>query len=434
MRSKNDPEENVNCDPRERFTSTKDLNAKEKYMGTKQRKKHKKLRIAHVHWAFPPIIGGVETHLVMLLPELAKRGHDVSLLTGSAEGAKEREIYKGVKITRAPIMILNWLNKRGLMGIDEEVKEVFGEFFKRTKPDIVHAHNMNYFSKAHTKTLEEEVKDKLKIPLVLTAHNAWDDMLFLDLTRKIRWDHIIAVSFYIKKEFMGIGCPSSQVTTIHHGIDINRFKPSNKKDYSGKLSALKDRRVIFHPARMGLAKGCDISVKAMKLIADKFPDSVLVLAGTKNIVDWGSTQQKDIAYIVDLIKELGLDDNTFIDMFTLDEMVRLYAIAEVCIYPSTVGEPFGLTMLESLASGKPMIVTNSGGMPEIIQDGINGYVVPIRDYEALATKTINLLSEEGLRERIGMTGRKFAELRFTKHIMTDNNLAIYNKVLGLKNE
>jgi len=157
---------------------------------------------------------------------------------------------------------------------------------------------------------------------------------------------------------------------------------------------------------------------------------VLVLAGTKNIVDWGLTQQKDIAYIVDLINNLGLENNIFIQMFTLDEMVTLYAIADVCVYPSSVGEPFGLTMLESLASAKPMIVTNAGGMPEVIQNDINGYVVPVKDYEALATRIINLLDDDELKERIGQTGRKLAELRFTKEIMATNNIKIYKQVLG----
>jgi len=89
-------------------------------------------------------------------------------------------------------------------------------------------------------------------------------------------------------------------------------------------------------------------------------------------------------------------------------------------------------MLEALASGKPMIVTNSGGMPEIIQDGINGYIVPIKDYEALASKAIMLLDNASVMERIGATGRKFAELRFTKEIMASNNIQIYKKVLGLE--
>ncbi|MBN1353998.1 MAG: glycosyltransferase family 4 protein [Candidatus Omnitrophica bacterium] len=387
------------------------------------------MRIAHLHWAFPPIIGGVETHLVMLLPELVKKGHKVSLLTGTAEEAKVRENYKGVKVTRVPIMNLNWLNKRGLTGIEDEVREEIAYFLDETKPDIVHAHNMHYFSKAHAKILEEEARKKRKIPLVLTAHNSWDDMLFLELTKEIKWDHIIAVSFYIKKELMGIGCDSNQITTIHHGIDIDKFKPTNKVEYKKRLIKLEKKRVIFHPARMGLAKGCDISVKAMRLVVKKFPKAILVLAGTKNIVDWSNSQQKDIAYIVDLINNLGLKNNVFIEMFTLDEMQNLYAIAEVCLYPSSVGEPFGLTMLESLAAGKPMIVTNSGGMPEVIQDGINGYVVPIRDYEALANKITMLLGDENIKKRVGITGRKIAELRFTKEIMAENNLKVYYKLL-----
>ncbi len=397
-----------------------------------KKKAKKKLRIAHIHWAFPPIIGGVETHLVMLLPDMVKRGHEVSLLTGSAEGTKPRDEYRGVKITRAPIMNLNWLSKRGLVGVESEVREVISSFLDEAKPDIVHAHNMNYFSKTHARVLEQEVKEKRRIPLVLTAHNSWDDILFLKLTREIAWDHIIAVSFYIKKELMGIGCPSNQITTVHHGVDIRKFKPTNRKQYSGRLGVLRNKRVVFHPARMGIAKGCDISVKAMRLVLNKFPDAMLVLAGTKNIIDWELTQQKDIAYIVDLINDLGIKDNVFIEMFSLDEMVKLYALSEVCLYPSTVGEPFGLTMLEALASAKPMIVTNSGGMPEIIQDGINGYIIPVKDYEALATNIITLLGDESLRERIGTTGRKITELRFTKEIMLANNIRIYRQVLGEK--
>lgn len=398
----------------------------------RKKRRRRRIRIAHLHWAFPPIIGGVETHLVMLLPELVRRGHEVFLLTGSAEGAKSEERFKKVKVFREPIMNLNWLAKRGLVGIEDEVRKVISNFLDKARPHIVHAHNIHYFSKAHAIILEEEVKEKRKIPLVLTAHNSWDDVLFLELTKKICWDHIIAVSFYIKKELMGVGVTSEKITTIHHGVDIKRFRPGRKKDYSGKLAHLKDKRVIFHPARLGLAKGCDISVKAMRLVVDKFPEAVLVLAGSKNIIDWEFTQQKDIAFIVNLINHLGLKENVFIDMFTLDEMIRLYTIAEICLYPSTVGEPFGLTMLESLASARPMIVTNSGGMPEIIQDGINGYIVPVRDYESLASRIILLMDNEPLRLRIGSTGRKLAELRFTKEVMTENNLMIYKKVLGGK--
>jgi len=191
----------------------------------------------------------------------------------------------------------------------------------------------------------DSLSKKKGIPLILTAHNAWDKALFLDLTANINWSHIIAVSHYIKLEIMGIGFDDKKVTVVHHGIDTKRFYPPKKGKIPAKYEQLKGKRIVFHPARMGLAKGCDISVKAMKYVKEVIPDAVLVLAGTKNIIDWDVSQQKDIAYILYLIDVFGLKDSTFIDVFSLDEMVTLYSMADVCLYPSSNSEPFGLQCL-----------------------------------------------------------------------------------------
>ena len=182
------------------------------------KKPKKSLRIAHLHWGFPPIIGGVETHLTIILPQMAQWSHQVSLLTGSAEGTKTRYKYKGVDIYRTPLMDLNWLYKRGLKGLEEELYEVFSGFIEKTRPHIIHAHNMHYFSEVHARTLERVAK-RHDTPLVLTAHNTWDDILFLELTHKIEWDHIIAVSHFIKREIIGIGVDDRKITVIHHGVD-----------------------------------------------------------------------------------------------------------------------------------------------------------------------------------------------------------------------
>ena len=392
-------------------------------------KKKKRLKIAQLHWGFPPIIGGVETHLTIILPEMVKQGHRVGLLTGSAEGVPVNYKYQGVDIYRSPLMDLNWLYKRGLKGLGEEVRTVFSNFFEAVKPDIVHAHNMHYFSEMHAKALEALTKKK-GCPLILTAHNVWDDLIFLELTHKIRWDHIIAVSHFIKKELMGAGVDDRKITVVHHGVDEEKFKPGRpSKQLFTKYPQLKNRPVVFHPARMGLAKGCDISVKAINLVKRRHPEVILVLAGSKNIIDWGSTQQKDIAYIVDLIKYFKLRKNMLIDVYSLEDMAKLYAVSTVVVYPSSVGEPFGLTMLESLASGKPIIVTNSGGMPEIVRDGINGFVIPIRDFEVLASRISQVIEDYKLRMRLGYTGRQIVEAQYTKERVTSETISIYNNLL-----
>ena len=389
----------------------------------------KKYNIAHLHWGFPPIIGGVETHLTILLPTLAEMEHKVSLLTCSVEGVLGDEEYKGVRVVRRPIMDLNWLAQRGLHGIEREVRKVLSSFIDDCQPDILHAHNMHYFSKIHAKVLEE-LSIKKGIPLFLTAHNVWDDDLYLELTTCIKWTHIISVSHFIEKELIGVGCHHRHVTTIHHGIDTRMFRPNiDPAPIYKKFPQLKDRKVIFHPARMGLAKGCDVSIKALRIIKEKYPDVMLVLAGTKNIVDWGLTQQKDIAYLVTLSEKFNLRDNVLIDAYSLEEMPLLYAASEVCIYPSTAFEPFGLTMLEAMASEVPMVVTKAGGMPEIIQDGINGYVVPMKGYEELASRIIQLFSDDKLRDRLGRVGRSMVTTRFTRKIVTKATLRLYRQFL-----
>jgi glycosyltransferase involved in cell wall biosynthesis len=292
------------------------------------------MRIAQLHWGFPPIIGGVETHLALMLPEMVKVSHDVSLLTGSVESEKERYTYQGVEIFRTPLLDLNWLAKRGLEALGDDIKKCYSNFIESAKPEIIHVHNMHYFSEIHIKILEE-IAVKKGIPLILTAHNVWDDILFLKLTREIKWTYMIAVSHYIKRELMGVGIEDDRITVIHHGIDINLFNPKLKPDaILKKHPKLKNKQIVFHPARMGMAKGCDTSIKAMNIVKEKFPEAILVLAGTKNIIDWTDTQQKDIAYFVGLVKTFNLKDNVYIDVYPLKDMPELYALSQVCIYPS----------------------------------------------------------------------------------------------------
>ncbi|MCK4463391.1 MAG: glycosyltransferase family 4 protein [Candidatus Omnitrophica bacterium] len=394
-----------------------------------KKKRKRALNVSHLHWGFPPIIGGVETHLNIILPAMAKGGNKISIFTGPFEGYKGYYKYKGIEVYRAPIMDLNWLSKRGINGLEREIREDFITFIEKTNPDILHAHNMHYFSKPHARILEE-LSIKKGIPLVLTAHNSWDDNLFLDLTRKVKWARIIAVSHFIKRELIGVGVDDRKISVIHHGIDEKAYRPNiNTRGILRKYPILKNKHVIFHPARMGLGKGCDVSIKALRLVKERYPDVVLILAGTKNIIDWGSQQQKDIAYMVNLVDFFRLRKNVLINAFKLSDMPALYAVSDVCLYPSTTSEPFGLTMLEAMASAKPMIITDTGGMPEIIKDGINGFVIPIKNFEMLASRIIQLLDDKRLNERFGYTGREIIEQYYTKDIVTRNIINLYKKLL-----
>jgi len=394
--------------------------------------KKKKYSIGHIHWAYDPIIGGVETHLKILLPEIIKSGHRVSLLTADYKGKPQEEKAAGFSIFRTPYLNLDLLLKMESKDIETNLKALYRNYIDRIKADIIHVHNMHYFSKVHIKTLEYVCKQK-GIPLILTAHNVWNDNMYLDIINDIGWEHIIAVSHYIKRELWGIGIDEAKITAIHHGIDTSLYRPGIKPSrVMKKFPQLKGKRVIFHPARMSLAKGCDISVKALNLVLKHYKDSFLVLAGTRKIVDWNATQHEDIIYVNKLIEAFGIQKNVLIDSFNQREMIELYNISQVALYPSTSQEPFGLTMLESQACGIPIIVTHSGGMTEVIHDKINGYVVPVGDFSQAAFRIMFLLGDDRLRLQMGRTGREIARFNYTKELMAFRNVEIYRKAMGEK--
>jgi glycosyltransferase involved in cell wall biosynthesis len=87
-------------------------------------------------------------------------------------------------------------------------------------------------------------------------------------------------------------------------------------------------------------------------------------------------------------------------------------------------------MLEAFAAARPIIVTDMGGMPEVVQNEITGYVIHQRDFEALADRIITLLANDRLRQRIGKTGRGHVEQHYTKAIMTKEHIRLYFQVLA----
>jgi glycosyltransferase involved in cell wall biosynthesis len=259
----------------------------------------------------------------------------------------------------------------------------------------------------------------------------WDEEIFLDLTVHFPWDHIIAVSHFIKREIAGCGFDDARITVVHHGIDTGMFRRrTDIEPLYGKYPRLKGKRVMFHPARISLGKGAMTSIKAAGIVRKNIDNVLLVLAGSGNIIDWDAHMDGDMKYISALVRALGLEDNIHIDSFSIEQMAELYNLSEVCVYPSSAQEPFGLTMLEAQASEKAIVVTRAGGMAEIIHDGINGYVVPVRHHEDLAHRVLTLMNDAGLRQRLGTVGRTNVLTHFTKEIMAAATLDVYRAVLN----
>lgn len=393
------------------------------------------MRIGVIHWAFPPTIGGVETHLATLYPELVRMGHKVFLLTEDLDGKEGKDEYEGIELERTKLMSIPTFEKRD-SEFYEIVENMIREWIDNVKPDIVHAHNLNCFFHYHPAACEKICKEK-KIPLILTVHQVWkNNPNFVKLTTKTGWNRIIAVSKFVKKELKEIGVSEGKIDVVYHGLDKYVYKPRSKaelKSLFSKYPRFRNKKIILHPARVSEGKGNHISVKAMSLVKEKFPDTMLVLTGMGKEVSFF----KDDKYkneILKLIKKLELEENVFKGDFTWNEMLMLYSASEIVIYP-TVGsrekgnEAFGLATIEANSSGKPIIVSTSGALPELIRNGFNGWVIPKNNPEKLAERINYFLGNDKIREKVGMNGRKNVKNNFTIEAMARNTVKVYRKLL-----
>jgi len=390
------------------------------------------VRIAMVHWAFPPVIGGVESHLATLCPALAAQGAEVSLLTGSIDGLHASGTWEGMPLARTPLLDLNRLRGPVTSEFDKAVRREIAQFLEAARPDIVHAHNMHYFSTTHLDALSGWCRDA-GVPLVLTAHNVWDDSLWQHMCSRTQvWDRIIAVSHYIADELAGSGFAPERVAVVHHGLDSDRFRPQPegvRRSILRRYPSLAHRRVIFHPARSSVAKGSLVAIAALTEIRRAVPAALLVCAGAGTIVDWDNVQGAELQQIQGAVRAADLEEHVQIRTFAWEEMVNLYQLADVTIYPSLFEEPFGLGALEAMASGSPVVVSRSGGMPEFVADGRTGYVVPQGDAHALASRCVDVLTRPRQAAVMAGLARRAVLAHHTVARMAQSTLKVYESAL-----
>jgi glycosyltransferase involved in cell wall biosynthesis len=392
------------------------------------------MKIGVVHWAFPPVIGGVESHLVYLYEELARMGHEVSFLTAPHPQRDDGS--------------LGWchVESNGLMSIDrllkipagkERQKNVYAmleSYISEVSPDIIHAHNLHYFFPDHAESLGALAK-KYGIPLVLTIHNYWEDDMSRHLLRDVGWDSIVSVSYHLKKScIFDAKLPPETVEVHYHGIDLDRYRVREDRESLKEKLGLKGRKVIFHPARMCEMKGTLHSIEAASILRDTYPGISLVLSGNGDTVDFENERPAFKESVARLVKGLKLSDNIKFVSIPADEMPLYMNAADIVIYPTILpqGEAFGIGPVEAMACGRPVIVTGSGGLPESTSHNINGLLVdgdPTTLAARLAESIRHLLERPEVCDYLGSNGREIAVERFDAKKMAARMEDLYGRLI-----
>ena len=354
-------------------------------------------------------IGGVAVYTINLARSLKAKG--VHVYVASSGGTLVKMVEEcGIKHTLLNINTKCEFNPK-LLGAFVQLRT----FIARNNIDIIHAHTRV------TQILANALSATTPAAYVSTCHGFFKHRR---LSRRFlgAWgNYCIAISDAVRGHLLkDFRVKNDRIFLIYTGVDTEKFSRGKSKDDDRSLRedlGFARSPVVGSISRLSPVKGLRYLLFAMKDILKKEPTCHLLLVGE------GPSKE----FLMELSKRLGIENNVFFAQNTT-ETERFLSIIDVFVFYS-LEEGLGLSLLEALASGKPCVASNVGGVTSIIDDGVTGVLVPPKDPHALAEAILRVLGNKDLRSSISKEGNKMVSKRFTLSRMTDEVYAVYEKAL-----
>lgn len=365
--------------------------------------KPRKLRIIHVdtgkYWR------GSQHQIIYTATGQIKRGHDSRIVCPPDVPLAKHAKNEGIPVTEVKM--------RGEWDLLALTSLAF--LFKQFKPDVVHLQG------SHAHVLGGIAGRIARVPLIILSRRM-DNPINGALARfKYHhfYDHIISVSDGVKNVLTGIGIPPERITTIHSSVHDSLWQCTGDADKIRKEFKLKpEDRIITIIAHIEPRKGYDTLLDAFPLILAKVPAAKVLVVG-------------DGVYrptIEKRIQEMKLIDKIILAGFRTD-IADILAATDVLVSPSYL-EGCCNALIEGMAAGKPVVGTNCGGTPEIIEDGVNGLLIPVKDSDALADAVVRLLTDKELAQKLGANGKQTVKEKFSVDRMVEQTLDVYYRMLS----
>lgn len=195
---------------------------------------------------------------------------------------------------------------------------------------------------------------------------------------------------------------------IPHGIDHQLYYPADDRAAVWRQLALPGRYGIGIFGRVRHQKGVDLLVDAAIIVLPRYPEFVVVVVG-----EITADQQEFVRSQKEKLREVGLEDRVVFTGELPFEQVPVYFRAMSVITALSRNEGFGLTVLEAMSSGIPVIATEAGAWPDIVDNGNDGFLIPTDDVRALAARLATLMDDEAQRYRMGNKGREKVLANYT---------------------
>jgi starch synthase len=242
-------------------------------------------------------------------------------------------------------------------------------------------------------------------------------------------DAVIAVSANMAEDVQRVytEIEPSRIVVIHNGIDPTEYRPDPRTDALDKLGIEQDRPTMIWVGRVTAQKGIDHLLDMAALLPDEV--QLIFLAGAADTAEFGAEISARAAALMESREGVHWIES----MLPRSEVVQLLSHSTVFVCPS-VYEPFGLVNLEAMACGLPVVATAVGGIPEIVIDGVTGYLVPLPDGErglgqSLRESVEDILSDSTRASAMGEAGRRRVLDHFTWSAVAARTVHLYDSLI-----
>jgi len=365
-----------------------------------------------------PATGGMQNHVLELVGGLSKKGYPVAVIAPPNETLELK--LKLIDAASYQVPISDRLSPTDLINIVR-----LARLLRRLRPDILHIHGNK------TALVGGIAASLAGVPVtVVTVHNFLiyqnakrlkkAAASLIDRRLAAHSDKIIAVSDSLKRSLVDTELfESSKISVIHNGIDIDKWRrpPGTKADLRARFGLMTQDFVVVSIGRLVDWKGHDLLVEAAARSIPTRPNLKVIIVGDGPLFDELSKS----------IKDRKLEANIWL-LGRVADTKPLLALSDIFCLPSK-NEPFGLVILEAMAAGLPVVAANSGGVPEIIEDGLSGVLVPSGDVAGLRGAIESLADNEGKRRQLAAAGLARVKERFTLDRVVERTEMIYRQVL-----
>jgi len=230
-------------------------------------------------------------------------------------------------------------------------------------------------------------------------------------------DRLVAVSEHIGGlTVRSVGLPNKPYRVIYNAVDTELFRPRD---------TARDGNEVLYVGTVNRRKGVEELFKAIPEVLAKRPGTRFRMAGAISKSESGESLDE---YLLGMLPEGCRSSVEFLGRIPHEELPLLYNRAAVCVFPS-LAEAFGLTCVEAMACGRPVVMTNQASGPEIVEDGLSGLLADPRDPKHVSACLLRILESPDLQERMGKAARQRTEEKFSLHSLAEATLEEYSKVV-----